>query len=68
MKPGHKTTEFWVTLGSQILGMLALFGVFTPEQSSALSQAVPQIGGLITVVLGAFGYSLSRGSAKRNGG
>ena len=65
-KPGYLTTEFWVTVLLQVVGFLALLGVFTPDQASALTQALPQLGGLIVMVAGAFGYSLSRGTAKSN--
>ena len=61
MKPGYKTTEFWFTLILQIIGVLVMLDVFTPEQQSALET---MIGALINV-LSAFGYSLSRGLAKR---
>ena len=35
-KPGYKTTEFWVTIIVQILGIATLMGYVTPEQQSAL--------------------------------
>ena len=65
MKTGYKTTEFWVTVLIQIIGLIAALGYLTPEQSSTLVQAVTQIGGVAAMVLGQFGYSLSRGSAKK---
>lgn len=40
-KPGVKTTEFWVTIITQITGMLAVFGVISPEQSQTLMDAAP---------------------------
>lgn len=65
MKPGYKTTEFWVTLIVQILGILVLLGVITPEQQDALAKAVAQGAGAIAMALSAFGYARSRGQAKK---
>lgn len=65
LKPGWQTTEFWVTLVVQLVGLFAALGYVTPDQSSALSQAAVQIGGAVSMVAAAFGYSLSRGIAKK---
>jgi hypothetical protein len=72
MKAGYKTTEFWVTLASQVIGILLLTGVITPEQSEVLGIATGKAGGIatdviaiITMVGSAFGYNLSRGLAKK---
>ena len=67
MKPGYKTTEFWVTLIVQLLGILVLFGVITPEQQSTLAEAAQQGAAAIAMALSAFGYSVSRGQAKKGG-
>jgi len=64
-KPGYKTTEFWVTLAVQFVGLFAALGYVMPDQSSALSTAAIQIGGAVSMVAAAFGYSLSRGMAKK---
>lgn len=39
MKPGIKTTEFWLTLGAQIIPILVLLGVFTSEEGLAAQEA-----------------------------
>ena len=64
-KPGYKTTEFWVTVVCQILGILALAGVISPEQNTVLADGVTQIVGAVVAALSAFGYSISRGLAKK---
>jgi len=73
MKAGYKTTEFWVTLGSQIVGMLLLLGVVTPEQQEVLGIATGKAGGIANEIIGiiamvgsAFGYNVSRGMAKKD--
>ena len=66
IRPGYQTTEFWVTIFVQIIGFSALIypAFITPERQSALTQAITQLGGLVSMVAAAFGYSLSRGKAK----
>lgn len=64
MKPGYKTTEFWFTLVLQVIGVLVMLNVFTPEQQQTLEVLV----GAVVAVLAAFGYSLSRGLAKSSKG
>jgi len=66
MKPGHKTTEFWVTVFIQVVGLIAALGYLTPEQSSSIVDAITQLGGIVAMVAAQFGYSLSRGAAKKN--
>lgn len=68
MKSGFKTTEFWVTLISQLFGILATTGVLTPDQAGAMGEAAVQLAGLIAMVASAFGYAISRGNAKRGDG
>jgi fumarate reductase subunit D len=65
LKPGYMTTEFWVTVMVQLVGLVAALGYVTSDQSSVLTQAVTQIGGIVSMVAAAFGYSLSRGMAKK---
>jgi hypothetical protein len=65
IRPGYKTTEFWVTISMQVVGLVAALGYLTPDQSSALTQAATQIGGVVSMVAIAFGYNLSRGMAKK---
>ena len=66
LKPGWKTTEFWVALISQILGLLVVLGVITPEQQNTLNQAATQVAGGVVMAASAFGYCISRGQAKSN--
>ena len=66
MKTGYKTTEFWVTVLVQLVGFVAALGYLTPEQSSTLVNALTQLGGIVAMVAAQFGYSLSRGNAKKS--
>jgi len=66
MKSGYRTTEFWVTLGIQLVGFMALLGWFTPDQANALTEAVVQMGGIAAMLLTAFGYNKGRAEVKSN--
>lgn len=65
VKPGYMTTEFWVTITCQLIGLVAAMGYITVDQSNVLLQAATQLGGLVVMVGSAFGYNLSRGQAKK---
>jgi hypothetical protein len=57
--------EFLLTLVSQILGILMLTGVVTPDQGRILTDATGQIiGGIMAIVAGG-SYAISRGLAKK---
>jgi hypothetical protein len=43
MKPGYKSTEFWLTVVAQVFGLVLLFGVLTAEQSATLYDAIARI-------------------------
>lgn len=75
MKPGWQTTEFWVTLVIQLMGILVLTGVYDPqiagEVNSELGAKVDlvmtsykDIAAFIAMAVSGFGYSRSRGEAK----
>ena len=58
MKPGWKTTEFWLSLVAVLVGAVVASGV-VPE-TGPWSQVI----GIVSTVLGALGYSVTRGFAK----
>lgn len=64
VKPGWKTTEFWVSI-TAAAGILVLLGYITPEKSSALTEASSQIIGSIMTAVPVTGYALSRGRVKQ---
>lgn len=66
MKPGIKTTEFWVASIASLFGLLATMGVFTPDQASVMSEAIEKLAGALVMGAGALGYTISRGQAKKN--
>ena len=42
-KPGWQTSEFWLTLAAQVIPVLVLLGVLTPDQSSGVNDAVANV-------------------------
>ena len=59
VKPGFKTSEFWLTLAAVAVGAVFASGAFG-EDSPVL-----QTAGIAATVLGALGYTVSRGMAKK---
>tara|TARA_Y100001973_G_C5180188_1_gene324386 strand:+ start:1249 stop:1440 length:192 start_codon:yes stop_codon:yes gene_type:complete len=59
MKPGYKTTEFWMALGAATIGAATASGVIPSD--GALAQAI----GLIATALVALGYTGARFALKK---
>lgn len=68
MKEGYKTTEFWLTLLAQLLGVAVLFGVINAEQvktlNDAIAVAVQAVVGLWVAVAPLVEYIKSRAAVK----
>ncbi len=58
-KPGYKTTEFWFTSLATVLGLILASGAL-PDDSPLMKMV-----GLGAMALSQFGYSVSRGMAKK---
>ena len=58
MKPGYKTTEFWLSVAASIVGLVLASGLFPAEGE------IGKIIGLAAMVLSSLGYSASRGQVK----
>lgn len=59
MKPGYKTTEFWLTLIATVVSALVATGLIGPDTQAA------KIAAVITMVLASLGYTAARASIKR---
>lgn len=59
-KPGYRTTEFYLASLAMLVGILLASGLIKDG-----SQA-DKIAGYIVAALGTFGYSVSRGLAKKS--
>jgi hypothetical protein len=60
MKPGYKTTEFWLTSVAALIGLLFASGAISDGSQ------IDKILGMASTVLAGMGYSVSRGLAKKN--
>lgn len=59
VRPGYKTTEFWVSSAAVVVGALAGSGLFRAESTTL------RVLGLVAAVLSALGYTVARTVAKR---
>jgi hypothetical protein len=59
IKPGYKTTEFWLS------SVAALVGILVASGAVADGTPLAKVVALITTTLTAMGYSISRGIAKK---
>lgn len=62
VKPGVRTTEFWVAAITQLAGLFTLFGGV--DVTSQAQGAVQAVGGAI-IAVSALGYTISRGLTKK---
>lgn len=74
MKPGWKTTEFWVVVVAAVLSVAVAAGVVTPEQATGIKDAVAQtidavanLVSVLTPLVGLVAYVWSRTKVKTNG-
>ena len=58
-KPGFKTTEFWFSTASAVIGILFASGAIAEGSS------IDKIIGMAATVLAGMGYSISRGLSKK---
>ena len=62
VKPGWKTTEFWLSLIATLIGALLASGALNPTDPT--QGKILQIVGLISTLLASMGYTAARTSAK----
>jgi hypothetical protein len=43
MKPGYKTSEFWIALVAQIIPFMILFGVVTADEAETVNESITQL-------------------------
>ena len=59
VKPGYKTTEFWLALAAQITGAVLASGI------ASESSLTMRVAGLVAMVLSGLGYTAARATAKK---
>ena len=65
MKPGWKTTEFYMKAAAVVVGLVLASGIFEPESCSGnWCGVVLRVAGLVAATLGSFGYTYVRNKSK----
>ena len=59
VKPGYRTTEFWLSAVAMLIGIAYASGVIGADTQA------DKIVGFIAAALSSLGYSVSRGMAKK---
>lgn len=71
MKSGIRTTEFYITLGTQIIAILVLLGIFSPDDAIGANEtwgkAVEAAAALVASALVAWKYIEARARIKAAG-
>ena len=67
-KPTWQSTEFWSGIVGNLLGILVLLGVFSPDQASDITTVVGEVAGGIIIAVSNGTYAISRGLAKNRKG
>jgi murein DD-endopeptidase MepM/ murein hydrolase activator NlpD len=65
IKPGWQSTEFWATLATAIVGILALAGKIDPADSDDLIKAIIAIAGGVITIITSVTYVISRSQLKK---
>jgi hypothetical protein len=63
VKPGYKTTEFWLTLIATAAGFVLASGMMETVPEDAVA---PRILGIVVSVLATLGYTITRASVKKS--
>lgn len=63
-KNGLHSTEFYLGLVTQLIGVLSLTGVISPEGASVVEKLATQVVGLLVALVGAYSYMRSRTEVK----
>lgn len=68
MKPGYQTTEFWLSIASTVVGLVAVVIGLSPADTATVSQAVSTaivaVGSLVTSALTVYSYIRARTDLK----
>jgi len=64
IKPGYKTTEFWITLLTSLTSIALSFGYLTSEQATEITKIIVPLASLIVAGILTFKYTQSRTEIK----
>lgn len=64
MTRGGKTTEFYLTVATAVIGILVMLGIIDPDQQSEMIQAVEKIIGAVITIWTTVNYAIQRRKIK----
>jgi len=64
MKPGIKTTEFWVTLVANIISLTVVLGALKSEQAAEATRIASAITASVVTIVTALAYNANRTELK----
>ncbi|MDQ6919096.1 MAG: hypothetical protein M3Z98_07025 [Candidatus Dormibacteraeota bacterium] len=66
IRRGYKTTEFWVTVLTAVVGLLVTLGYIDPAQAhgAGLAAAIQVVGGILGMAVPVAVYAISRALVK----
>lgn len=65
MKTGVKTSEFWLTISSGVLGLFAMYGVIPTEELTEVERMIEQVFGALVTIVTFVTYIVGRVSLKK---
>lgn len=65
MKDGIKSTEFYVTLGNMVAGILVMLGILAPGEQADMGELIAMAIGGIVAVASLITYIISRTDLKK---
>jgi predicted transcriptional regulator len=65
MKPFWKTSEFWTTLITNVVGMSVLCGAINTQEGEEIGNALKSIAGAVISLVTTMGYIRSRTELKK---
>lgn len=66
MIAGVRTSSFWISAVSSVVGLLVLSGVMTSEEGDSLSKAIQAAAGAIVSIATTLGYIVTRTQLKQS--
>ena len=66
MIAGCKTSSFWISAVSSVVGLLVLSGVMTSEEGDSLSKAIQAAAGAVVSIATTLGYIITRLQLKQS--
>ena len=67
MKPGYKTTEFWLTMVAQMISLLVITGVIPQADTGMLNEAAAKVAAAVVAAMTLCRYIHSRALVKTAG-